>query len=54
MFEAGVSLKEIQGWLGHANLNITANIYTHLREEQKKESAQKLDQLFPDCTSSDI
>lgn len=54
MFEAGVSLKEIQVWLGHANLNITANIYTHLREEQKKESAQKLDRLFPDCTSSDI
>ena len=30
LFSHGVSLKEIQEWLGHSNISATANIYTHM------------------------
>lgn len=47
LYEANVPLKEIQVWLGHANLSITANIYTHLKENKTTESAAKLDIIYP-------
>jgi len=30
LYANGVSLKEIQEWLGHSDISITSNIYTHL------------------------
>jgi integrase len=38
----GVSLKEIQEWLGHSDFAITANIYTHLEFDSKLKSAGKM------------
>jgi len=35
----GVSLKEIQEWLGHSNFSTTANIYAHLDKGAKDRSA---------------
>lgn len=34
-FEAGMSPKTVQGLLGHANISMTMDIYTHLTEQQK-------------------
>ncbi|QWU18338.1 Site-specific recombinase XerD [Paenibacillus sophorae] len=36
----GVSLKEIQAWLGHSHYSTTANIYVHLEYSSKLSSAQ--------------
>jgi len=38
----GVSLKEIQEWLGHSDFAITANIYAHLEYGSKVASAEKM------------
>jgi len=38
----GVSLKEIQEWLGHSDFAITANIYAHLEFDSKLKSAEKM------------
>ncbi|MGX6962955.1 site-specific integrase [Vagococcus xieshaowenii] len=39
LFEAGVSIKEVQVRLGHSNIKTTLNIYTHLTQEVKAETA---------------
>lgn len=36
----GVSLKEIQEWLGHSHYSTTANIYAHLEYHSKISSTQ--------------
>lgn len=38
----GISLKEIQEWLGHSNYLITANVYAHLQSESKKAAAKSM------------
>ena len=38
----GVSLKEIQEWLGHSDFAITANIYAHLEFDSKLKSADRM------------
>ena len=38
----GVSLKEIQEWLGHSDYGTTANIYSHLEYNAKLNSADKI------------
>ena len=38
----GVSLKEIQEWLGHSNFSTTANIYAHLDKSTKDRSASTM------------
>lgn len=42
----GISLKEIQEWLGHSNFNTTANIYAHLDTKAKQNSANVLSSIF--------
>ena len=39
----GEDLKIVQENLGHSDINITANIYTHVIDELKERSARKLD-----------
>ncbi|MEK4209281.1 MULTISPECIES: tyrosine-type recombinase/integrase [Paenibacillus] len=46
LIKNGVSLKEIQVWLGHSTISITANTYTHIDMETKKDTAQKINDIF--------
>lgn len=46
LIEAGANLKEIQERLGHKNINVTANIYTHVTRNKKRNTADKLALLF--------
>ena len=47
LFAQGVSLKEIQAWLGHSTIGTTANIYTHLDENSKIDSANAIISILP-------
>lgn len=42
----GVSLKEIQDWLGHSDYSTTANIYSHLEYGANLKSAGKISETL--------
>ncbi len=42
LFPHGVSLKEIQEWLGHSNISTTADIYAHMDFNKKLSSANAI------------
>lgn len=42
----GFELKDIQEWLGHSDIQITANIYAHLDAKRKKDIANSMSSLF--------
>ena len=46
LFEAGVDVYTAQRLLGHANVEVTMGIYTHLRKEQEEKSVEKLIKFF--------
>ena len=46
LFAQGVPMKEIQAWLGHSTIGTTANIYTHLDENSKINSANAIIGIF--------
>lgn len=46
LFEAGVDLMEAQELMGHADIRMTQNIYTHIRKERKEETAKKLNDFL--------
>ena len=46
LFENGVSLKVIQVLLGHSNMEITANIYTHVLPKEKITAIDVLEQYL--------
>jgi integrase len=47
-FEADIPPKTVQMLLGHANLEITMNLYVHVTDQKKVEDMQKLDKLLLD------
>ena len=47
LYANGVSMKEIQEWLGHSNISTTANIYTHLDYSSKVASANAILSVCP-------
>ena len=47
LYAHGVSLKEIQEWLGHSDISTTSNIYTHLDYSSKVSSANAILSVFP-------
>lgn len=46
LFEAGASMNEVKARLGHADINTTMNIYTHVTDDQKKDTTNKLVRLL--------
>lgn len=44
LFEAGATIKEVQERLGHSSYEVTLNIYTHVTESKKEETADKFAQ----------
>lgn len=42
LFEAGATIKEVQDRLGHSSYKITLDIYTHVTEKAKENTAEKL------------
>lgn len=42
----GVSMSEIQAWLGHSNYHTTANTYAHLDDSKKLDVASKLEGIY--------
>lgn len=46
LLDNGVSMKEIQEWLGHSSYNTTANIYAHLYSNSKENSANTMSNVL--------
>ena len=47
LYANGVSLKEIQEWLGHSYISTTSNIYTHLNFTSRVASANAILDVYP-------
>lgn len=41
LFESGASIKEVQERLGHSDIQMTMNVYTHVTDYLKEQTAQK-------------
>jgi integrase len=41
LYYAGVDVKQAQAWLGHASIQMTLDVYTHLDEKGTKEAREK-------------
>lgn len=46
LFEAGVPPKTVQHLMGHADIQTTLNIYTHVMKGEKMEAVDKINNLF--------
>jgi integrase len=46
MLEQGISPKVVSGLLGHSNISITLDIYTHVSLELEQQAAEKLNRAF--------
>lgn len=46
LLQQGFSLRQIQEWLGHANITTTANTYAHVTYSDKVQMAHRLDGLL--------
>ena len=46
LIAAGVELVEVSMLLGHSELRVTADLYSHLQKQTAARAAQKMDVLF--------
>lgn len=46
LFEAGASIKEVQERLGHSDIQMTMNIYTHVTDTVKEQTATKFQKFM--------
>lgn len=46
LFEKGWDIAEVQQWLGHGDIQTTANIYNHAGKKWKNKHGKKIDGLF--------
>ena len=54
MLSMGVSMKQIQEWLGHSTYNMTADTYTHLDFSAKIASADQISKIFSEKNQGSI
>ncbi len=47
LLSEGYGLKDVQEWLGHSDIKMTANIYGHLDIHRKRSIANGLEQALP-------
>lgn len=45
--DSGVDIKTVQAWLGHSNIQTTANIYAHTTKKQMQDAAAIVDKNTP-------
>ena len=48
LYDADIGVKEAQNLLGHSSVEVTMDIYTHLSEQKKTASADKLNKFIAD------
>ncbi|MCM1101153.1 MAG: site-specific integrase [Acetatifactor muris] len=46
LFENGWELGQVQNWLGHSDITVTANIYNHVSKKWKNKHGEKVDRVF--------
>ena len=46
LYDKGWELKDIQTWLGHADIETTANVYTHISNTRKNNMAKNIENTF--------
>lgn len=46
LFDAGVDAKDAQDLLGHANLDMTLGVYTHIRQSRREVTANKINRFL--------
>lgn len=46
LYEAGIPDKDAQDMLGHSTITLTRNIYTHIRQERRDETANRLNEFL--------
>lgn len=51
-FEAGLDDKDAQQILGHSSIQVTKDIYTHIREQRRQQSADKLNSFVSHAMSN--
>lgn len=57
LFEAGASIKEVQERLGHSDIKMTMNIYTHVTKAVKEKTADRFEKFMefePPIAGSDV
>lgn len=46
LFQEGKSIAEVQNWLGHSDITVTANIYNHVSKKWKNQQGESLDGML--------
>lgn len=46
LIDQGADLKEVQGALGHAQISLTANLYSHLYDSARERSAERIERAI--------
>ena len=46
LYDKGWSLKDIQSWLRHSSVDVTADIYTHITNDRRANMAKSLNSIF--------
>ncbi len=46
LFEAGIPPKTVQALMGHSDISLTLDIYTHVMKETKLEAVEKINSIF--------
>lgn len=44
--EKGINLKQVSKWLGHTNINITNEIYTHINDDFEQNETNKFNEIL--------